>query len=257
MDIIGGGFLARHLAAIVDSHPRALVLAAGVVRPENTEAEYRRETELVAESIGRCRRDGRVLVFFSTTLGLYGGPGCRGREDEAAAPLTRYGRHKLSLERMLADSGVAHLSLRLAHIVGPHGPSYRLMPSLVAQIQTGRVTIFRHALRDVLYVGDFVAIVDGLLRAGVTRQVVNVASGQAVRVERIVDHLEARLGVRADRQLVDAGAAERVCAAKLRRLLSGLVPIDFGPGYYRTVVDRYLADTDGLCRDPLQTLSVQ
>ncbi|MGI5288133.1 NAD-dependent epimerase/dehydratase family protein [Nonomuraea polychroma] len=237
MDIIGNGFLAHHLRPLEGAYPQVVTLAAGVPLPQNTAAAYDRETALVDATIDRCRHDGRTLVFFSTAAaGMYGNSS--GIEDEPFTPADEYGRKKRTLEERIRRSGVRHLLLRLTYIVGSHCRPDRLIPALVGQIRSGRVTVYQGAMRDLLDVTDFVRILDGLLRADVGQEIVNVASGQSVPIASIVDHLEARLGMRAERTYVDVDAPHRVSVAKLSRLLPDLM--DFAPDYYRTVIDRYL-----------------
>jgi nucleoside-diphosphate-sugar epimerase len=237
MEIIGNGFLAHHLRSLEGAFPQVVTLAAGVPLPQNTAAEYDRETALVNTAIERCRAADNTLVFFSTAAaGMYGNSS--GIEDEPCTPADRYGWHKLALEELIKRSGVRHLILRLTYIVGSHGRPDRLIPALADQLRSGAVTVYRGAMRDLLDVTDLVRIIDGLLRTGAGEEVVNVASGESVPIARIVDHLEARLGVRAARTYVDVDAPHRVSVAKLRRLLPDLAV--FPRGYYRTVIDRYL-----------------
>jgi nucleoside-diphosphate-sugar epimerase len=241
MRIIGYGFLARNLAGIASRHPGAVVLAAGVSWASGTSTDqFDRESTLVRETAARCRADGTRLLFFSTaSTGMYG-LGKEGREDEPVRPSTPYGRHKYGLELALRDSGVDFLALRLSHLVGPHQPAHQLLPALISQIRSGTVQVHRGAYRDLIDVADVVRIVDGLLSHGVSRDVVNVASGRPVAVTDIVDQVERRLGVTAVRHYVDAPANHLVSTAKLRRLLPAIGPDDFPPDYHRPVLDRCL-----------------
>jgi nucleoside-diphosphate-sugar epimerase len=240
MRIIGNGFIARHLEPLSGRHHGVTVLAAGAPRQQLPDAEHEREADLVRRAARHCRRTGQLLVFFSTAS-MYGAPGCRGREDEPVRAATRYGQHKLDLERMVIGSGADHLVLRLAYVLGPHGPEFRLVPALIRQIRSGRIQIYRDARRDMLYVSDFVRILDWLLAAGVGNEVVNVASGDCVPILRVIEHLEDRLGVTAERVVVGDSVAHCPSVAKLRALLPQTRGSRFGPGYYRSALDRYLA----------------
>jgi nucleoside-diphosphate-sugar epimerase len=145
------------------------------------------------------------------------------------------------LETALASSNVDYLILRLAHVVGPRQPAHQLLPSLAAQVRAGRVSIQRGAQRDLIDVDDVVRIIGELLSAGVSREVVNVASGVAVPVEQIVDHLELRLGRTAVRRYSDSLRAQAVSVEKLRGLAPCVAGMGFGPDYFRTVLDKYVA----------------
>jgi NDP-hexose 4-ketoreductase len=242
MQIIGSGFLAGHLEPLSAKHDGVVLLAAGVSWATVTdETAFAREAALVKEVAEQCRLDGTRLVFFSTaSTGMYGAPGCAGREDEPVEPCTPYGRHKRELEREVAGSGADHLVLRLGHVVGPGHPPHQLLPSLTAQVRAGEVTIHRGAARDLIAIDDVVTLVDRLLDLGICQDTVNIASGEAVPVEAIVDRIEALLGTTAHRRYVTGhGANHRVCIDKLRRLVAPH-PLGFGPDYYRGVLDRYV-----------------
>lgn len=241
MELVGTGFLARHLAAIGGRHPGVLLLAAGVPMPDNPPEAYAREANLVEWAADRCSERGDLLVFLSTAgAAVYGTPSSAGREDEPAVPADDYGRHKLGLERRVAALCARHLVLRLTYVVGPGGRPDRLVPALIRQLRTGTVTVYRGATRDLIDVSDLVRIVDGLLLAGIEGEVVNVASGWSVPVEQLVDLLEVRLGTRATRRYVDVELPHRVSTEKLCRLLPAVQEMSFGPDYPRVVLDRYL-----------------
>ncbi|WP_329580338.1 NAD-dependent epimerase/dehydratase family protein [Kitasatospora sp. NBC_01250] len=242
MDIVGNGFLAGHLAAMAERHSKVVVAAAGVSAAQHTAPEaFRREAALVRGLVDRCLCSGERLVFFSTaSSGIYNQPGSPGTEDGLVSPGTAYGRHKYSLEQELAASTVDCLILRLGHVVGPDQPAHQLLPALAAQVRSGRVRILSGARRDLIDVGDVVRIIDALLAAGVSRTTVNVASGHAVPVERIVERIQSRLGVTAEWSYSAPGVTQEICIAKLRRLVSAVDSMGFGPDYYRGVLDKYL-----------------
>ncbi|MEV0526103.1 NAD-dependent epimerase/dehydratase family protein [Streptomyces sp. NPDC050439] len=249
MEIVGNGFLARNLRPIADRHPDTAVLAAGVSWAGGTsDSDFAREAELLAEVAERCRTTGRRLLFFSTaSTGMYGEGGVTGREDSPVTPCTPYGAHKFALERQLKASGADYLILRLGHLVGPGQPPHQLMPSLLRQVLEGVVRVLRGATRDLIDVADVVTIIDCLLERGVRGETVNVASGEAVPVDHIVDHLQERLGLDVDREYRDAGAHHVISTEKLRRLVPETARLGFTPTYYRQVLDAFL-DSAGVGR---------
>ncbi|MFL6119713.1 NAD-dependent epimerase/dehydratase family protein [Actinophytocola sp.] len=246
MEVIGSGFLAGNFATLASSHPGVVVAAFGVcVASGIPEADFAREATRLYELISRCERRQEKLVFFSTaSAAMYAVPGEAGREDGPVFPSTAYGRHNLALEAVLAASRVDHLVLRLAHVVGAAQHADMLLPSLVRQVQSGTVRLYRGAWRDVIDVADVVTVVDRLLTAGVSRTVVNVATGTAVPVERLVDHLEAELGVRADREYVSEVATQPVSVAKLHSLVPEAARIG-SEDYYRRVLSKYVWEYAG------------
>ncbi|HEX6359332.1 NAD-dependent epimerase/dehydratase family protein [Actinophytocola sp.] len=246
MEVIGSGFLAGNLAPLAASHPGVVVAAFGVsVASEIPEADFAREATRLYELISRCERRQEKLVFFSTAAAaMYAVPGEAGTEDGPVFPTTAYGRHNLALEAVLAVSRIDYLVLRLTHVVGPAQHPRMLVPSMVRQIQSGAVRLFRGAWRDLIDVADVVTVVDRLLTAGVGHTVVNVASGTAVPVERLVDHIETELGIRADREYVAEVATQPVSVAKLRRFVPEIARIG-REDYYRRVLSKYLWEYAG------------
>ncbi|GLY32461.1 SDR family oxidoreductase [Kineosporia sp. NBRC 101731] len=242
MDVIGTGFLARHLATLENRHRDVIALAAGVSWASGTSAaDFAREEALVRRTAERCRNTGRTLLFFSTaSAGVYGSekPGLESDPPHARSP---YGAHKLGLEEVVRCSGADHLVLRLGHLVGPGQPEHQLLPTLTRRLRSGSVTVQRHATRDLVDVTDVVGVIDALLSAGARQQIVNVASGYAVPVGLVIDHLELRLGTQARREFQDAGASHRVGIGKLRTLVAADRLPAFGPDYFRRVLDDFVA----------------
>lgn len=243
MDIVGTGFLARSLRPLAGRHPGTVALAAGESRTSGaSDADFAREAALLRDVAKQCAADGRRLLFFSTAAtGMYGYAEGPGREDTPVTPYTPYGAHKLALEHQLRAAGVDHLILRLAHLVGPHGRHHQLVPTLLRQVREGVVTIQRGAARDLIRVGDALVIIDRLLAAGLRADTVNVASGFAVPVEDIVDHLAGASGLEPRKEYVDSGVRYAISTQKLRALVPQVADLGFGPGYYRLVLDDFLA----------------
>jgi nucleoside-diphosphate-sugar epimerase len=243
VDIVGDGFIARNLATIADRHPHATVLAAGVSSTGVREAAaFARETELVRDATTRCRRAGRMLVFLSSAShSMYGNTDVAADETTVVRPESPYGRQKLALERMVAESGVRWLALRLSHVTGRWQRPHQILPSLVSQVRSGTVTVYRGAHRDLVDVVDVVRAIDGLLEHGVQDEIVNVASGTAVPVERIVRGVEQRLGVSARHEIVDRPPVlTTVSIAKLGTLLPALRSVG-DSRYPDRILDRYVA----------------
>lgn len=247
MEIIGRGFIAQNLEAIAARHPGVVALASGVSRVGGVSAdEYQREADLVYETIRRCEKEGLLLLYFSTgSAGMYDAArGSEGKEDDPVFPGNSHGRNKLLLETVIRSTGVRHLIVRLSHAFGPRQADHQLIPSLVRAVRSGKVRIHRGASRDIIHVADAVTVVDGLLAEGISQEVVNVASGATVPSEDLIEHIALRLGKTiTERQIVEGDAS--ICllsTQKLRRLLPMVEDLGFGPDYYKTALDRHLAE---------------
>jgi nucleoside-diphosphate-sugar epimerase len=240
---VGRGFLAGYLTeAFCGRYPDVTAIAAGVTKTQQVPvSEFDREAELVYGIVRRCREQGRLVVFFSTASdGMYGGSGSPCREDGSVFPTTAYGRHKLALESVLAHSDSRWLVLRLSHVVGRGQQPHQLMPSLISQVRSGAVKIYRHAYRDLLDVRHMIAALDYLLAEAITDQIVNVASGIPEPIDRIVGEIECRLGIAADRAVVDTPARHSVIStARLREIMPSW-DFGFGPEYLPRLLDEYV-----------------
>ncbi|MFF2080892.1 NAD-dependent epimerase/dehydratase family protein [Kitasatospora sp. NPDC058162] len=245
MEIVGTGFLARNLRPLADSYPDTVALAAGVSWASGTSAaDFAREAELLRRTARRCAAEGLRLMFFSTAAtGMYGLAEGPGREDGPVTPCTPYGAHKLALEGLLRDTGADHLILRLGHLVGPDQPEHQLLPTLLRQLREGTIRIQRGAARDLIDVTDVVTVVDRLLALDLRAETVNVASGAAIPVEEIVDHLQHSLGLAAERVYQYAGRQHDISIEKLRALVPQVERMGFGPDYYRRILDNFTAGT--------------
>lgn len=252
MDIVGRGFIAKHsLEYFGARHPETTLIAAGVSGVHVTDAEaFGREAELVYGVLHRCRAEGRTAVLLSTaSAGMYGAADSSGTEDGPVFPLTPYGRHKLALESVCATSGARWLVLRLAHIVGCGQQQHQLLPSLTHQLLAGRITVHRGASRDLLGVGDMLALFDALLTGRVHNQVVNIATGRPEPVTHIIDELERRLGTNAKRDFVDMPAKHAIVStAKLRSLVPGLDRFGFGSRYLSALLDQHSVELTSMAR---------
>jgi NDP-hexose 4-ketoreductase len=244
MEVVGRGFIAGHTRRhFADRYPFSTLIAAGVSSVLITDvSEFDREAALVYDVLRRCKAEGRTAIFLSTaSAGMYGAADSPGDEGGPVFPLTPYGRHKLALESVCATSGARWLVLRLAHVVGTGQQPHQLLPSLTRQLLAGAVTLHSGASRDLLDIRDMLRLLDTLLARGVANEVVNLASGKPETIERIVDGLEERLGVRAQRRLVEMPAKRAVVSVeKVRRLVPFFDELGFGPGYLPALLDRHI-----------------
>lgn len=246
MQIVGSGFLARHVSdAFGDRFPEVTALAAGVSSTSITSAkEFDRDAELLYEVLQRCRRQRRMLLYFSTaSFAMYGAPEAPAVESGPLCPPTAYGRHKLALESSIQSAGVDYLILRVSHLVGRYQRPHQLLPGLVSQIQSGTVTVYKGVSRDLLDIRDLMHATDRLLEAEVSNEVLNVVSGVPVPVERIVDGIEERLGTVAQRVHVTGPRAvlsTPVSLGRLEELIPEFKGERVGGDYLSRMLDDYL-----------------
>jgi nucleoside-diphosphate-sugar epimerase len=218
-EVVGTGMLARAFVSDAEIGRDAIICAAGVADSQSSDASaFHRERELLRKLIHRSRANDLTLVYFSGAP-VYGRVAGIRLETTQVVPETPYGRHKLACERLLAESGVRYLVLRLPNIVGPTGNPNQLIPSLVAQVAEGSVVVMAGATRDLLDVDDLVAVVGALLGRGVADAVLNLASGVSTPVLRLTEDIGAILGVSPSIRSAAGGDRQEFSTALVRGLL--------------------------------------
>ncbi len=126
-DLAGGAPGLEGLDAVVHC---ALLHAPGRYRGgEGDDPTGFRQANLggLARLIEAARAAGIARVVFLSSRAVYGSqpPGARLFETTACRPDTLYGEVKRAGERMLAESGLAAVSLRATGVYGPAGPGLR------------------------------------------------------------------------------------------------------------------------------------
>jgi UDP-glucose 4-epimerase len=124
----GDGGDAAFLDAILDRHPVEAIIhfAASIVVPESVShplAYYMNNTVNTRSLIDGAVRHNIPHFVFSSTAAVYGEPQSRPiAEDQPLAPINPYGRSKLMVEWMLADTAKAHpisyAALRYFNVAG-------------------------------------------------------------------------------------------------------------------------------------------
>jgi len=239
VEIQGTGLMARAFAAVKVRNNTVTVFAKGVADSTTTAmAEFEREHRELEQAIGACLAGRRTLVYLSGGGAIYGRRESVRREDDALTPDTLYGRHQLTCEEAILASGVDHLIARIPNAVGhPQRPA-QLVPSLVRQVQSGRVSLHMGASRDLIDAADVARLVVALLKAGARNQPVNVASGISTHVDDLVAHIERLLDTTAEHVVLDAEPdPQRFSITRLQSFLPSWSP---GPQYPYDVLERYV-----------------
>ena len=198
-----------------------------------------------------ARLAGNVPIVFSSTCAIYGEPARLPiTEDMNFAPISPYGRTKLSIEHALFDYDAAYglRSARLRYFnacgsdpdreVGEsHDPETHLIPRaiLAAMGRLGELTIFGDdyptpdgtAIRDYVHVCDLagahVAATQRLL-AGAGSFAVNLGSGRGISVREIVNAVQQVTGLHVPHRIVERRQGDPpilVASSSLARRLLG------------------------------------
>lgn len=223
--IIGRGLIARALAGVDFNRP-TLVLASGVSDSQETRPEaFRREAELVEQSI--ARHPGLHAVYCSTCS-----------IDSGIA--TPYTQHKRQMEQLVMGAAASCHVFRLPQVVGlVHNRT--LVSHFVDSILQDRVLkVQTRATRNLLDVRDFARVAALMVRhdAG-TGAPQNIASATQVAVVDIVAEIARLLDRTARTEMQDAGYSQEIDTQFLHALLPPEDPL-FDPDHWRVVLQHYV-----------------
>ncbi|WP_433541737.1 NAD-dependent epimerase/dehydratase family protein [Streptosporangium sandarakinum] len=200
----------RALSAALDRHrATAVVNAAGDywgLSEERMRHSFVTVTERVLAAAGLAVRRPR-LVQLGTVLEY--GPlpeGAPLTEDAPIDPVGGYGRTKYAATRAVLDSDADAVVLRVTNSVGPGAHPSSLLGkvghALLDAVRRGRPATLElaplRAVRDYLDVRDLAEAVVAAAGADASGRVVNIGTGRAVPIRRLVGDLIEVSGVRAE-----------------------------------------------------------
>jgi nucleoside-diphosphate-sugar epimerase len=144
--------------------------------------------------------DGAVAAGVSRFIGIgsqaeYGRHDCRIDESAATEPFLLYGAAKLSAfhltRQRAAEAGIGYAWLRLFSPYGPGDNPNWLIPSVTAQLLVGQAPRISAGTQkwDYLHIADAAQGIFAAALANNAQGVFNLASGRAVAVRTIVEHL--------------------------------------------------------------------
>ena len=160
------------------------------------------QTVALFKALSQCRR--LRAVFMASTSQVYGPTESRPlTEVDIVNPLTPYAMSKVCAEHMAAQF-VENTSIpvtigRLTNVYGPGDPhSSRIIPSVINHLKQGYRPVINGSgrdLRDFIYISDVIeAIMAILVNSKGTFQIVNIGSGQAIRIRDLVDQISKLCG---------------------------------------------------------------
>lgn len=240
MIIDGNGLIASSIRKYSDVVDNAYVFARGVSNSSSQSEEgYQKEIHLLSRAIGICQLHSKKLVYFSSGGAIYGDTDALRKENMILKPISRYGQHKLECEKLIIESGVNYLILRLPNVIGAGGNMNQLFPYLISSVRQGRVKIYKNAVRDLIDVKDVSWIVAELLKSYNDNLIVNVASGIEVSVLDLVGEINKYIGNKLNIEIKRGGDKQVFSVKKLKGLLPEL---SFKHNYPYSLVGKYMTE---------------
>lgn len=142
----------------------------------------------------------RQFVFLSSGGTVYGNQNQPHKETDSLDPQTLYAKSKVALEKMIQESNVPYLILRLANPYGGYQDAQKkqgVIPILIrCALKQQPFTMWgsEESKRDYLYIDDFAKILKGLLIKGYQNEIFNVGSGKGTSLRDLIEQIEKETG---------------------------------------------------------------
>jgi UDP-glucose 4-epimerase len=246
-----GGILKDHAIDTIIHFAASIVVSESVIEPL---AYYENNTVKSRALIDQAVRAGVANFIFSSTAAVYGDPQSTPiREDSATSPINPYGRSKLMIEWMLADTArvkpLKYYALRYFNVAGadPAGRSGQSTPQATHLIKiavqaalgqrdgmdvfgTDYPTPDGSCIRDYVHVSDLAqAHLDALtyLRNGGESAISNIGYGKGFSVLEVIQAVKQVSGVNFEARLKprrDGDPAVLVASNERAKALLGWTP---------------------------------
>ena len=135
-------------------------------------------------------------------------------------PAGSYGFNKVISEKLITESGVKYLVLRVSNLVGRNQNMKQLIPYLVNNAINGKVQIYSEATRDILDVEDLAKWTYLLLSKFNKSEIVNMASGISVSIIDILHEILMILQINAGIEVVKGGDRHSFSVVKLWKYIN-------------------------------------
>ena len=235
--IIGSGMIAKSMEKHINNISNVVIFASGVSDSTcSKQSNYNREIKLLDETIKCCRGTDARIIYFSSGGAVYGNCDQAKKEDSLLTPATPYGHHKMFCEKLIIESGVDYLILRLPNIVGSNQNKKQLIPYLVDRAVSGHVSLLCNATRDLLDVYDFAILTASIINKVKGSDILNVATGNSVHVIKIFNEIQNLLGSNARVKLINGGEKHYFSIEKLRSILD----VSFAENYWQLTLNKYV-----------------
>jgi hypothetical protein len=223
--IVGNGLLANAFYN-VRFHRKVVVFASGVSRSsEIRNVEFLRERELLTCVL--YKNPDADFIYFSSTSVL---------SDETTA----YARHKIQMEKLVAELSNNFYIFRLPQVVGVVLNNTLVSHLVRSCMECGRVKVHKNAVRNIIGVDDVARIVKYLVdaRLGLC-SAQTLASASNILVPHLMDEVVQLLGTSCNLDLIDRGDDQTVNVDFLRENLGNDDPV-LADDYWKCVLRNYV-----------------
>lgn len=197
--VVGNGMLAKSFLKEYVHDKSVYIFASGVSNSQETDfREFEREQKLLEETLKEVK-DG-VLVYFSTCSVYQHGQ------------TSSYIEHKLKMEALVKNSGIAYYIFRLPQVAGKTEKKIFFISYIFSKIATGEsFEVWNNSSRNVIDIDDIVKISKYILDKGICRnEIINIATPYNVPVLDYVRQIEMILDKKAVYEVRNKGSKQNI-----------------------------------------------
>ncbi len=142
----------------------------------------------------------KQFIFFSSGGTIYGSHDEKVREDSSVHPQTLYAKSKVMLEKLLQESGINYLILRLSNPYGGYqiaGKRQGVIPILIRSAlldEPFHLWASSTSVRDYFYIDDLAKAISLLIQNNVQNEIINVGSGIGSSLDEVIHIVEKETG---------------------------------------------------------------
>jgi UDP-glucose 4-epimerase len=140
-----------------------------------------------------CGKSDVKLIYLSSAGCTYTSDKTPYSEDHSASGTNEYGLLKLKIEKLLIESDINYLILRIANVYGPNQPTGRGQGVIAEWINSINckepIKIFGDldSFRDYVYIGDLIEVIRLCIDLNITNQIINIGSGQRTTLRDLLE----------------------------------------------------------------------
>ena len=150
--------------------------------------------EITKKIIEFCLKNNCKLIFLSSYI--YGNTKIPTSEKNIKNPLNIYSLSKSLSEDIcryyVKTQKLECLILRLFNLYGKYQNKKFLIPKIIEQVENNKDIIINNTspFRDLLYIDDFINLIEKIIKKNITSEIYNVGSGKSYGVKKIIKTIQ-------------------------------------------------------------------
>ncbi len=176
-------------------------LISSVATKENEEEELEKLSSVYKELFEKLKdQEIKSYYFLSSGGTVYGDSKIPHKEEDELNPKTLYAKSKVRIEKLLQESGMNWMILRLSNPYGGYQLANRQQGVIPILFEKARnQEIFEvwsdpASSRDYLYIQDMAEVIFSLIQRKVENKIVNVGSGMATSLQEVIETVQEEMG---------------------------------------------------------------